>query len=175
MHELQPLFPPRCRTRIKTCVPCRKKLCGALQRTFTDPGQPGEMFSGVFRALTDRLKQPENEREGEAAEKFFKDGHRCILPSFFELLMHLQVWAHYCCHVGCTAAALLSFGVLSMRLHQNVHSCSCKQECRAKKSHSHATVTDTAVYSATGLSCCLGIYTYIYIYTSLFYTLSYIH
>ena len=72
---------------------CRKKLCGELQKTFTYPGHPGEMFSGVFRALADKLTQPEAERGGgaAAAAKFFRGGHRHILPSFFELLMHLQV------------------------------------------------------------------------------------
>lgn len=73
------------------CALCRKKLCAELQKTFTNPGQPGEMFSGVFRALADKLMQPESERSG--ATKFFQDGHRHILPSFFELLIHLQV----CC------------------------------------------------------------------------------
>ena len=64
----------------------RKRLCGELQRTFTAPGQPGEMFSGVFAALEARLRQPDGERS-----PFFAAGQRRILPSFFELLLHLQV------------------------------------------------------------------------------------
>ena len=94
----------------------RKKLCGSLQKTFTAPGQPGaaprsersctgcpltwrqgrhntrrvcacagEMFIGVFHALAARLTQPPSE-----AHPLFASGQRRILPSFFELLLHLQ-------------------------------------------------------------------------------------
>eukprot|EP00892_Ulva_mutabilis_P009416 jgi/Ulvmu1/6847/UM031_0052.1 len=63
----------------------RKRLCGELQRAFTAAGHPGEMFSGVFHALAARLLQPPAERT-----PFFAAGQRRILPSFFELLLHLQ-------------------------------------------------------------------------------------
>lgn len=82
----------------------RKRLCGELQRAFTEPGQPGEMFCGVFRALEARLLQPPPERS-----PFFAAGHRRILPSFFELLLHLQarcVLCHVLCCVLCLASAL---------------------------------------------------------------------
>lgn len=43
------------------------------------------MFRGVFDALNDRLAQPESEQTA-----FFEDGSRRVLPSFFELLLHLD-------------------------------------------------------------------------------------
>jgi hypothetical protein len=43
------------------------------------------MFRGVFNALNDRLVQPPAEQTD-----FFADGSRRILPSFFELLLHLD-------------------------------------------------------------------------------------
>jgi hypothetical protein len=43
------------------------------------------MFSGVFTALRQHLQQPIAE-----ACPFFSGGQRRILPSFFQLLLHLQ-------------------------------------------------------------------------------------
>ena len=45
----------------------------------------GEMFRGVFEALKKQLQQPPDQ-----LTDFFPNGQRRILPSFFELLLHLQ-------------------------------------------------------------------------------------
>jgi hypothetical protein len=44
------------------------------------------MFNGIVRVLSECLRQPESERKSP----LFKKGQRRILPSFFELLIHLQ-------------------------------------------------------------------------------------
>jgi hypothetical protein len=44
------------------------------------------MFNGVFKALSECLRQP----EGERSAALFSTGQRRILPSFFELLKHLH-------------------------------------------------------------------------------------
>jgi hypothetical protein len=78
---------PLCRLAPTCADSCRKRLCAELQRTFTEPGQPGEMFSGVFRSLAERLMQPEAQR---GSSHLFANGQRRILPSFFELVLHLH-------------------------------------------------------------------------------------
>ncbi|KAK9820202.1 hypothetical protein WJX72_007430 [[Myrmecia] bisecta] len=57
-----------------------------LKRQFTELGQPGEMFRGVFTRLKAALAQP----EGCCSCRLFASGERRILPSFFKLLMHLH-------------------------------------------------------------------------------------
>lgn len=56
-----------------------------LHGTCIDAARAGEMFVGVFHALAARLGQPDAE-----AHPLFASGQRRILPSFFELLLHLQ-------------------------------------------------------------------------------------
>eukprot|EP00897_Mesotaenium_endlicherianum_P002552 jgi/Mesen1/2324/ME000155S01417 len=61
----------------------------ALKRTFTEPGQPGDMFRGVYERLMSALRVPEESVAAMRAARL-GDGHEVVLlPSFFELLRHL--------------------------------------------------------------------------------------
>lgn len=63
------------------CSHVQTKSCG---------GHAGEMYRGVFDALQQQLQQPAHQHS-----TFFPTGQRRILPSFFELLLHLQA-THRC-------------------------------------------------------------------------------
>ncbi|BDA47562.1 hypothetical protein COCOBI_10-4100 [Coccomyxa sp. Obi] len=66
----------------------------SYKRKFTEPGQPGEMFRGVYTQLREALALPcETKGAVESDSKsqyLFGGGARHILPSFFNLLKHLH-------------------------------------------------------------------------------------
>ena len=78
----------------------RRKARQDLKRRFTDRGQPGAMFSSVHAAVVDELSRAQAAacRDGDGEKK--KCVERCVhghhllrptvLPSFFNLLLHLQ-------------------------------------------------------------------------------------
>ncbi|KAK9905768.1 hypothetical protein WJX75_005992 [Coccomyxa subellipsoidea] len=71
-----------------------KHLRQSHKRKFTEPGEPGEMFRGVYEQLKAALALPCETRaavdSSSKSQYLFGGGARHILPSFFNLLKHLQ-------------------------------------------------------------------------------------
>lgn len=74
--------------------PDRKAARLDLKRRFTEPGHPGAMFRSVFDVLTARLAALEEACCAGARAGTCAHGHAVlrprVLPSFFNLLLHLQ-------------------------------------------------------------------------------------
>lgn len=80
----------------------RRRARQDLKRRFTDVGQPGAMFSSVHAAVVDELSRAQaaacrdnnNDDENKKCVEKCVHGHHLlrptVLPSFFNLLLHLQ-------------------------------------------------------------------------------------